>query len=415
MSGHAKLSPSSAARWLRCLGSVLGPQSDESSEFADEGTAAHEAASLILQGKVVPPWINVLNADGTVRRSFEYTTEMESFVYVYVNSVRDRLHDGAQLMVEQRVDTGIRDDEGNPVDGTGDAIILDPEFGLIDVHDLKYGKGHKVWGLRRVSDIPDGYPVGPVLLLEGERYEMNPQLAIYGLGALNQFGLLGSFKGVRVTIHQPRLDHMSEATIGVEDLLAWGEGVKQFILAWDTSLRPGDEQCQWCPRKATCTALQARVTDAVMNDFANVADLTEFGIAKAYEQVELVKQWLAAIEAAARSLADKGQLPGWEWDEGRAGNRKWKDEKAVITIFKDSYRWKDDEMYNKKLISPTDAEKKIAKTNPTRWERLQEHIERGPPSKTLVRAGTAKRPIAVSNVADDFKAVEFGDLLGKAS
>lgn len=416
---HAKLSPSSSARWLRCLGSVLGAQAELDSEYADEGTAAHDAAARMLQGVPykIGAYIDVKNADGTVRRTFEYTEEMDSYVNVYVNSIRDRMHDGAQLLVEQRVDTGIKDDEGNPVDGTSDAIILDPQFGLIDVHDLKYGKGHKVWGVRRVADIPDGHAVGPILIIDGERYEMNPQLAIYGLGAAHQFGLLGEFKKVRVTIHQPRLDHMSSAEIDLEDLLAWGEGVAQFILAWDTTLRPGEEQCQWCPKKATCSALTQRVMSTVMDDFGNIADLTEYGIAKAYEQVELVKQWLAAIEAAAASLADQGRLPGWEWDVGRAGNRKWKDEKVVASIFKNSYEWRDDEMYNKKLISPADAEKKLAKAHPLRWERLQEHIERGPPSKKLVRAGTAKQPIVTSNVADDFKTVgpEFGDLLGAQS
>src|SRR5690606_6572886 len=122
---------SSAHRWLRCLGSVLGAQEETSSEFADEGTAAHELASQCLVcgthavdhlGQV----IDVKNDDGTVRRSFTVDEDMASYVQVYVDSIRDRLHEGAQLLVEQRVDTGIRDDEGNPIDGTGDAIILSP-------------------------------------------------------------------------------------------------------------------------------------------------------------------------------------------------------------------------------------------------------------------------------------------------
>ncbi len=50
MSDHSRLSPSSAHRWMACAGSVLleSRVPDSSSSFADEGTAAHELASLCL-------------------------------------------------------------------------------------------------------------------------------------------------------------------------------------------------------------------------------------------------------------------------------------------------------------------------------------------------------------------------------
>ncbi len=51
MVAHALLSPSSAERWMQCPGSVALSYGapDSSSEYADEGTAAHELAAMCLR------------------------------------------------------------------------------------------------------------------------------------------------------------------------------------------------------------------------------------------------------------------------------------------------------------------------------------------------------------------------------
>jgi hypothetical protein len=53
---------------------------------------------------------------------------------------------------------------------------------------------------------------------------------------------------------------------------------------------------------------------------------------------------------------------------GRKGPRKWDNEKAAEELLK-SMRLKQHEMYNFKIISPTDAEK-LLKDTPKRWKRL---------------------------------------------
>jgi hypothetical protein len=55
---------------------------------------------------------------------------------------------------------------------------------------------------------------------------------------------------VVITIVQPRLDHIDEWEISVDDLLAWGERLAQaaeLALSDDAPRVPGDKQCQ-CAR-----------------------------------------------------------------------------------------------------------------------------------------------------------------------
>ncbi len=72
---------------------------------------------------------------------------------------------------------------------------------------------------------------------------------------------------------------------------------------------------------------------------------------------------------------------------------------------KKTFRMRDDQVYDFKLISPTKAEK-VFKENPKRWANLQEQIVRSE-GKPSVAPATDKRP------AMDIKSIaeEFGDLV----
>lgn len=395
---HAILNPSSSARWLTCLGSVpliaALPVTEDAGEFADEGTAAHELGSRSLSnGKLCQAYmgetIHVRNEDGSVRRSFKVDDDMASYTQVYVDSINDKMHEGATLLVEQRVASGVTSMLYGPVDGTADAIIIMPQFKMIDVNDLKYGRGVRV-------DAPG-----------------NTQLRLYGLGALRLVMQLGDMLGlgqidadwkVRMCIYQPRLDHYSDEVLTVRELLAWGESVQEIVNRIDAGeaiLTPTDKACQWCPLKATCPKLAEFTLNAVLDEFKDIADLTDFGLAAALEKVELIEQWVKSVRAEAYKLLDAGQpIPGWKLVAGRQGNREWTDAEMVEAIFKNTYRFNREEMYDSKLISPTAAEKKLAKANPKRWEDLQKYIQRKPGNKTLAR-DTDTRP--ATSVLDHFK------------
>jgi len=316
-----------------------------------------------------------------VRRKFEVTEEMADYVQVYVDTVRDRVTGSAQLLVEQRLDTGLASKRYGAVTGTGDAVILRPFEGVVEVHDLKYGRGNKV-------DAKD-----------------NPQLLLYALGAMRQYSWLMPVDKVIVAIHQPRLDHAEFVEYTAAELDTFARDVQGKLNVLDAEideLNPGEKQCKYCPAAATCPALRGAAHKAALDDFANVADLTEWGIGKAMDQVELVETWCAAVRAEARRLLDSGaKVPGWCLEEGRQGNRKWADEDQASGVLVAALG---EAAYSKKLLSPAETEKRLKK-RPTDWALIEPLIVRGAPTINMVRDDGKRKPLAAS-VRDDFKKIK---------
>lgn len=204
---HAKLSPSGAHRWMRCPGSVVleAQYPDRGSVFAREGSAAHELAALVLETEAesaqphVGKEIEFRDGDETV--VWKITQEMADHVDDYVKLVREKA-EGKTLLVERKVPIGhITGEEG--ATGTSDAIILDTANKTIEVIDLKYGMGVRVFA------------------------EGNEQAQMYALGALEEYGIVGDFEHVVMTIHQPRLNHVAEHWLTVEELQAFAEKARE--------------------------------------------------------------------------------------------------------------------------------------------------------------------------------------------
>lgn len=404
---HAKLSPSGAHRWMRCPGSVVleAQYPDESSSYAREGTAAHELAALVLEDgeATAQAYVGKRIAFNDHGEDVQWpiTQDMADYVDDYVKLVRERAQ-GATLLVERRLPIGhITGEKG--ATGTSDVVIIDHVNAEITVIDLKYGMGVRVSA------------------------EDNEQTQLYALGALEEYSVLGDFAYVSMIIHQPRLNHVSEWTIPVEQLLEFAKSASfaagqcnlaQTIEGEDALaafLTPGEKQCRFCKAKATCPALRAEVAEVVggppaatLDEFADFVPETvdmqtgDNYLPIAMAKVGMVEDWCKAVRAEVERRLLAGQtVDGYKLVEGKRGARKWSDADDVEQLFK-SFRLRQDEMYDFTLISPTKAEK-LFKENPKRWAKVQERITQSAGKPSVAPATDRRQEIAVQSVADDFR------------
>lgn len=361
---HALLSASSAHRWLECPPSAVANEAypDQETSFANEGTLAHEVAEIVARGRQAdrsPDLDNYLAwPNGVTKEMVECAKEYADYIEEQKKS------NDAIVLLEQRVDFSPWVPDGF---GTCDCIIIQEE--TLTIIDFKYGQGVMV----SAND--------------------NPQMKLYALGAMNDYGIAMDVKKVELHIFQPRMNNISTDSLTVEELMEWADKTvkptAEKAIKGKGKYAPG-EHCRFCQHGGKCRALTKLCTEYLDTHGLRVAlpVLAPYEVADVLRMEPMVTLWLKKVkEQALTTLMNGEELPGYKLVEGKLGNRKWKDEGEVAATLAPLYS--KEEYTETRLLSPSQMDKAIGKKRVA--ELLEGLIERAPGAPTIAPI-TDKRP-----------------------
>ena len=383
MAKHALLSASGAQRWLSCPPSARLEEAveEQSSEYAREGSFAHELAELYLAqelGLIKKSEFNKRLKE--LRQNPFYSEELDAYVKIYldfaiekINEARARTRD-AVVLLEMKLDYSTWVPEGF---GTGDLVLVTDD--VLEVIDFKYGRGIQIGA------------------------EDNPQMRLYALGALSQFGCLYEVNTVRMTIVQPRLDSISTDEMAVEELVDWGEKMVKPIA--DLAFKGEGEfkaggHCRFCRVRATCRARAEMNMKLACYDFKEPPLLTDEEIVEVLDAADEYMKWISDLQGYALDQAVNSgkKWPGYKLVEGRS-YRRYKDQgKVAEALIAAGY--KEDEIYEKVLLGITKMERAVGRKE---FNELLVGLIEKPPGKAKLAPESDKRPAVKSTAEIDFK------------
>lgn len=384
---HALLSASGASRWLNCTPSAKleDEYGDKStSSYAAEGTLAHELAELYLRKDVLE---NICDED--FERSLEeimanelFDDEMLEVVPIYTDYCEDQYieakknNEYAIIEIEQKLDLTEYVPESF---GIADTVIISD--GLMEVIDLKYGKGIPVYADR------------------------NKQLMLYALGALRKYDTMYDINEVRVTICQPRINNISSWQISVEELLRWAEEhlkpTAELAFNGGGELNAGD-WCRFCAVRNQCKKLYEQQFEIAKHEFAEPQLLSDDEIADIVQRTPKLVEWANSIAeyAKKKAIEENKQWPGLKLVEGRS-RRKWIDEdKALETIFEQFPELDEADVTTTKINSITAIEKLVGKKK--FFEKLKDVVVTPQGNPTLVPLQDKRPAMGVQQAQLDF-------------
>lgn len=377
MGRHALLSASSSKRWLNCTPSARLEEKfgrEDAGPYAEEGTAAHALAEHKVK-KCLRKRSKRPVSDYQCDEMEECTDGYASYVMEQVELAKQDCKDPV-VLIEQRLDYSAYVPEGF---GTGDLLIVADK--TLTVIDLKYGKGVAVDA------------------------EWNPQMMLYGLGALELFDAIYDIDTVRMTIYQPRLESVSTWEISVSGLMEWVETElkpkAQLAIHGEGEFHCGS-WCRFCKAKNTCRARAEEYLRLAQMEFRPPALLSDEEIAEVLKVADELAKWSADVYAFAtdEAITHGKKWTGFKLVEGRS-SRKYTDEEEVAEAAKAAGYT---DIYKKSLVGITEMEKLMGKK---KFAEVLGKLVYKPQGKiTLVTESDKRQEIQTATVEADFKEVE---------
>lgn len=379
---HAKLSASGAHRWMNCPGSVRLEEQfpDVTSDYAEEGTLAHEFVELRLKKELVEPRITARKYNAELKKLQAkkfYSPEMIRHAENYVDKITELFDSvkNAACYSEQKVKL----DSWIPGSfGTCDTIIA--ASSKLIIVDFKYGQG---------------VPVSA---------ENNPQLMLYALGALDYYDLMYGFDIIKMVIIQPRLENgYSEFTMTRNALLDFGEKVKEAAKATekpDAELKCG-EWCRFCKARNQC---RARVEEAFsVETMPHVGTSPELLSSKEIGEYlakgKILKAWLDDVaKYAEKELLSGNSIEGWKLVEGRT-TRQWTNEEDAFGEIIAEGLAQEVMLYERKPLTLAQVEKLL--TKPVFEKYLLKYVTRSAGKPTMVEESDKRPAISTAITADE--------------
>lgn len=299
---HALLSASSSHRWLECTPSAIAESAypDKGSDFAREGSLAHAIGAWKLKYRL---GLDHSKEEAEIRELEDefYSGEMDEHTDGYANYVMERYAEAGrraraqgtakpEIRIEAQLDYADWVPDGF---GTGDAVIIGG--GMMEIIDLKYGKGVKVSA------------------------EHNTQLMLYALGAGILMDYAYDIHTVRMTIYQPRLGNLSEWEIPAGELTEWAERILRplaGVAALGLGARKSGPWCKFCKAKGDC----ARYASDMISIYSSYpADVPQEKLPEILGKLPLMKDWISTVEQRSLDLALSGvRIEGYKLVAGRS-------------------------------------------------------------------------------------------------
>jgi len=431
---HAKLSPSSASRWMHCPGSIrkIGDEPNQAGMPAMMGTAAHKVIQFMLEkgdrnaeafrGYIVQ--VQQAGEEETLIFASDDPLALSEKPGWFAFPVNDEMVYGVQTMIDEvdrltaeMVDPAIFTERfldmtwlDSRLGGTADVTLIDNDpLGDGWIHLLDYKNG------RVIVEVLD-----------------NEQMKNYAVGLLHEHP---EALGVVVHLVQPNATHedgiIRTAIYTRDELLTFEVELKKAADATsapNAPLRAG-EWCMYCPAKVNCEAFEALAKDEAAADFG--ADPEEFlpvpqlaldkggpevydepteyraALARKARWIPLLDQWARDIRARIQiELCNRNPVGDWKLVRGKS-NRAWSpDEVTVQGVFNEKWGISDDYLFAApRMKSPAQIEKTtIPGKDKKTLKKIVDSLAKKPPGKLSIAPGTDARDAVdpVSIAASDF-------------